>query len=216
MWWWKYLEKKARREARLDRLVHTWTSDVGAYSYHSFCFILFIGPLGFFKGLESTLWRHAAWNGAYFGVIHGIRSSLPEAKASLYSHSLIHSFFPVVFSLTHTLTCFSRRTRVIRFAISLQGHWVVHWPQRWTRHLMLSKQGFKVIFLAQLLNTIGRFQPCLRLLVKKGKQNSLAHTTMVDFLDSFVFVPYCCCCCCCCGGGGLDLGLFIKDTFQRC
>lgn len=38
------------------------------------------GPLGFFRGLEATLWRHAAWNGAYFGVIQAIRSQLPVAK----------------------------------------------------------------------------------------------------------------------------------------
>lgn len=40
------------------------------------------GPLAFFKGLESTIWRHAAWNGGYFGVIHGVKSMLPAAKTS--------------------------------------------------------------------------------------------------------------------------------------
>jgi solute carrier family 25 2-oxodicarboxylate transporter 21 len=39
------------------------------------------GILAFYKGLESTLWRHAFWNGTYFGLIHGIRSSLPEADS---------------------------------------------------------------------------------------------------------------------------------------
>ncbi len=24
---------------------------------------------GFFKGMEATIWRHAVWNGGYFGVI---------------------------------------------------------------------------------------------------------------------------------------------------
>ena len=24
---------------------------------------------GFFKGMEATIWRHALWNGGYFGVI---------------------------------------------------------------------------------------------------------------------------------------------------
>ena len=37
------------------------------------------GPLAFFKGLESTIWRHATWNGGYFGVIHGVKSMLPSA-----------------------------------------------------------------------------------------------------------------------------------------
>lgn len=40
------------------------------------------GPLAFFKGLESTIWRHAAWNGGYFGVIHGVKSMLPTAQNS--------------------------------------------------------------------------------------------------------------------------------------
>eukprot|EP00834_Sanchytrium_tribonematis_P007092 NODE_593_length_5604_cov_0.739691.p2 type:complete len:290 gc:universal NODE_593_length_5604_cov_0.739691:1239-2108(+) len=38
------------------------------------------GPLAFFNGLEATLWRHATWNGGYFGVIHSIKSILPEAE----------------------------------------------------------------------------------------------------------------------------------------
>ncbi len=25
--------------------------------------------MAFFKGLEATIWRHAIWNGGYFGVI---------------------------------------------------------------------------------------------------------------------------------------------------
>lgn len=38
------------------------------------------GPLAFFKGLEATIWRHAAWNGGYFGVIHGVREALPATE----------------------------------------------------------------------------------------------------------------------------------------
>lgn len=40
------------------------------------------GPLAFFKGLEATVWRHAAWNGGYFGVIHGVREALPKSDTS--------------------------------------------------------------------------------------------------------------------------------------
>ncbi|EAL73305.1 mitochondrial substrate carrier family protein [Dictyostelium discoideum AX4] len=36
------------------------------------------GLSGFFKGLESTIWRHACWNGGYFGLIHTIKSALPK------------------------------------------------------------------------------------------------------------------------------------------
>ncbi len=36
------------------------------------------GFLTFAKGLEPTLWRHAMWNGGYFGVIHFVRSIIPK------------------------------------------------------------------------------------------------------------------------------------------
>ncbi|KAJ3052723.1 hypothetical protein HK097_005815 [Rhizophlyctis rosea] len=36
------------------------------------------GIMGFTKGLEATLWRHALWNGGYFGSIGVIRSTLPK------------------------------------------------------------------------------------------------------------------------------------------
>ena len=52
------------------------------------------GAMGFSKGLEATVWRHAVWNGGmcvcifrivlivlgYFGVIKFVRSALPEAE----------------------------------------------------------------------------------------------------------------------------------------
>ena len=38
------------------------------------------GPLAFYNGLEATLWRHATWNGGYFGVIHSVKNVLPEAE----------------------------------------------------------------------------------------------------------------------------------------
>eukprot|EP00128_Syssomonas_multiformis_P015467 Colp12_sorted_trinity150504_noHs@25596 len=38
------------------------------------------GVLAFYNGLEATLWRHALWNGGYFGVIHVVKNILPEAK----------------------------------------------------------------------------------------------------------------------------------------
>ena len=40
------------------------------------------GPLGLYKGLESTLWRHVAWNAGYFGVIHSVRNLMPKPKSS--------------------------------------------------------------------------------------------------------------------------------------
>ncbi|CCH44245.1 putative mitochondrial 2-oxodicarboxylate carrier [Wickerhamomyces ciferrii] len=40
------------------------------------------GPLALYNGLEATLWRHIVWNAGYFGIIHQIRTLLPEAKSS--------------------------------------------------------------------------------------------------------------------------------------
>lgn len=40
------------------------------------------GPLGLYKGLESTMWRHVSWNAGYFGVIHKVRNILPKPKSS--------------------------------------------------------------------------------------------------------------------------------------
>lgn len=48
------------------------------------------GPLTFFNGLESTLWRHAAWNGGYFSVINVINNSLPPTDS--YSGQLLNKF----------------------------------------------------------------------------------------------------------------------------
>ncbi|KAJ1975424.1 hypothetical protein H4R34_004339 [Dimargaris verticillata] len=38
------------------------------------------GPMAFFNGLEATMWRHALWNGGYFGCIHYVRTLLPKAE----------------------------------------------------------------------------------------------------------------------------------------
>ncbi|KAJ2156099.1 hypothetical protein GGF46_005416 [Coemansia sp. RSA 552] len=38
------------------------------------------GLKAFGNGLEATLWRHALWNGGYFGSIFGIKQAMPEAE----------------------------------------------------------------------------------------------------------------------------------------
>ncbi|KAF2077451.1 hypothetical protein CYY_001224 [Polysphondylium violaceum] len=48
------------------------------------------GLMGFYKGLESTLWRHAFWNGGYFGLIHTIKAALP--KPTTEKHTLFNNF----------------------------------------------------------------------------------------------------------------------------
>lgn len=46
------------------------------------------GLLTFAKGLESTLWRHAMWNGGYFGIIHFVRSVVPKPGAKPHEERL--------------------------------------------------------------------------------------------------------------------------------
>jgi solute carrier family 25 2-oxodicarboxylate transporter 21 len=41
------------------------------------------GALALYNGLEATLWRHASWNGGYFGCIQGVKSVIPEAEVPL-------------------------------------------------------------------------------------------------------------------------------------
>jgi solute carrier family 25 2-oxodicarboxylate transporter 21 len=40
------------------------------------------GIAGFYKGLESTIWRNGVWNATYFGLIHDLnkRFALPPEK----------------------------------------------------------------------------------------------------------------------------------------
>ncbi|KAJ1913252.1 hypothetical protein LPJ71_002561, partial [Coemansia sp. S17] len=38
------------------------------------------GIRAFANGLEATVWRHALWNGGYFGSIFAIRGMLPKAQ----------------------------------------------------------------------------------------------------------------------------------------
>mmetsp|Transcript_16775 Transcript_16775/g.23338 ORF Transcript_16775/g.23338 Transcript_16775/m.23338 type:complete len:295 (-) Transcript_16775:109-993(-) len=39
------------------------------------------GPLAFYKGLESTIWRHGVWSGGYFGLIFTVKGMMPKAKS---------------------------------------------------------------------------------------------------------------------------------------
>ncbi|CAH6718233.1 mitochondrial 2-oxodicarboxylate carrier 1 [[Candida] jaroonii] len=40
------------------------------------------GIFGLYKGLESTLWRHVAWNAGYFGLIFQVKELMPQPKNS--------------------------------------------------------------------------------------------------------------------------------------
>jgi len=38
------------------------------------------GVLALYKGLESTIWRHAVWNAGYFGLINQVKLTLPKPR----------------------------------------------------------------------------------------------------------------------------------------
>ncbi|KAI8141747.1 mitochondrial carrier domain-containing protein [Fennellomyces sp. T-0311] len=48
------------------------------------------GPLALYNGLEATIWRHAAWNGGYFGVIFGVKDLMPKPKTK--NEQLVNNF----------------------------------------------------------------------------------------------------------------------------
>lgn len=52
------------------------------------------GFITFAKGLEPTLWRHAMWNGGYFGVIHFVRSAIAKPSSLHKKNSVEGPSFP--------------------------------------------------------------------------------------------------------------------------
>eukprot|EP01132_Coremiostelium_polycephalum_P003705 gene3705-4617_t len=74
---------------------------------------------GFFKGLESTLWRHAFWNGGYFGLIHTIKTALPKPKTE--KQTLLNNF--VAGGLAGTFgTILNTPADVVKSRIQNQGN----------------------------------------------------------------------------------------------
>ncbi|CEG70428.1 Putative Mitochondrial inner membrane transporter [Rhizopus microsporus] len=45
------------------------------------------GTLALFNGLEATMWRHAVWNGAYFGLIFKVKDLMPKPKVHIIEKS---------------------------------------------------------------------------------------------------------------------------------
>jgi hypothetical protein len=76
--------------------------------------IYYIGIFAFFKGLESCLWRHAIWSGGYFGVIHGVRASLPEAHVNTITNQLLYLLILINFSYVLLL-----RPRKVYYSVTL-------------------------------------------------------------------------------------------------
>ncbi|EGC32894.1 hypothetical protein DICPUDRAFT_98737 [Dictyostelium purpureum] len=75
---------KIRLQAKENMGKYTSTLDCVAKTFRA------EGFTGFFKGLESTVWRHACWNGGYFGLIHTVKSALP--KPTNEKQTLLNNF----------------------------------------------------------------------------------------------------------------------------
>ncbi|SAM02142.1 hypothetical protein [Absidia glauca] len=56
------------------------------------------GPLALYNGLEATMWRHAIWNGGYFGTIFMIKDKLPKAETK--NEQLLNNFVAGTFGGT--------------------------------------------------------------------------------------------------------------------
>ncbi|KAK0390074.1 hypothetical protein NLU13_3647 [Sarocladium strictum] len=50
------------------------------------------GPLGLYRGFESTVWRHIVWNAGYFGCIFKVRSLLGRYSAGKSGGGMMDDF----------------------------------------------------------------------------------------------------------------------------
>lgn len=54
--------------------------------------------MALYNGLEATMWRHAIWNGGYFGTIFMIKDKLPKAETK--NEQLLNNFVAGTFGGT--------------------------------------------------------------------------------------------------------------------
>lgn len=66
---------KVRLQAKENRAIYANTMDALAKILRN------EGPLALYKGLESTVWRHAVWNSGYFGLIYTLQGMMPKAQS---------------------------------------------------------------------------------------------------------------------------------------
>lgn len=50
------------------------------------------GIVGLYRGAEPQLWRNAAWNGTYFGLIGTIRQKLPTPADATHNQIMLYNF----------------------------------------------------------------------------------------------------------------------------
>lgn len=76
------------------------------------------GPLALYNGLEATVWRHAAWNGGYFGVIFGVKDLLPKPKVRRIN-SMIVGFMMLTIAHRPRMNSWSTTLWLVRSAAPL-------------------------------------------------------------------------------------------------
>eukprot|EP01029_Cantina_marsupialis_P020635 TRINITY_DN484_c0_g1_i1.p1 TRINITY_DN484_c0_g1~~TRINITY_DN484_c0_g1_i1.p1 ORF type:complete len:293 (-),score=93.42 TRINITY_DN484_c0_g1_i1:800-1678(-) len=78
------------------------------------------GPIALYRGAEPQLWRNAAWNGVYFGLIGSIRSAYPMKKDVSNGGKLFYNFCTGVVGGT-IATVFNTPFDVIKSRMQNQG-----------------------------------------------------------------------------------------------
>jgi len=102
------------------------------------------GPLSFYKGFESTLWRNAVWNATYFGMIHFINTSSPAEGDWKQGKRLMFRNFMIGAVSGALATTFNTPFDVVksRFQNSAQAA-----PWTWTALLkVLSEEGPRALW----------------------------------------------------------------------
>ncbi|KAJ2403204.1 hypothetical protein GGI23_000133 [Coemansia sp. RSA 2559] len=104
------------------------------------------GLKAFANGLEATLWRHALWNGGYFGSIFGIKKLMPKAETK--KGELLVNF--IAGAIGGTIgTTLNTPPDVVKTRI--QNHNPANGPPRYTTFLggakvILQEEGFRSLY----------------------------------------------------------------------
>ncbi|PVU92728.1 hypothetical protein BB561_003650 [Smittium simulii] len=104
------------------------------------------GLRAFFNGMEATLWRHAVWNGGYFGSIFFIKDKLPKAETkqgNLFTNFIAGAIGGIVGTTLNT------PSDVVKTRI--QAHMPSHGPKLYTSFIpgffyILRTEGFSALY----------------------------------------------------------------------
>ncbi|OLY84614.1 putative mitochondrial 2-oxodicarboxylate carrier [Smittium mucronatum] len=104
------------------------------------------GSIAFFNGLEATIWRHALWNGGYFGSIFYIKDILPKPETK--QGNLLVNF--IAGAIGGTIgTTLNTPADVVKTRI--QAHLPSHGPKPYTTFIpgavyIMKNEGFMALY----------------------------------------------------------------------